>query len=85
MTSNDRTSRSCSPVSHSANPPPEPHLAAARVVGLALICELDDRRRFSVPTHLIGQDSQVRVSEDVGTLIVPRWVANDHELPITPT
>ena len=39
-------------------------------VGLALICELADRRCFSVPLHLIGPRSQVGHTGDAGTLEV---------------
>jgi len=52
--------------------------------GLALICQLRDGRRFSLPVRLIGPASQVRTPGDVGTLSVPRWFANDHDLTTNP-
>jgi hypothetical protein len=48
--------------------------------GLALICQLRDGRRFSVPSRFIGPASQVRNPGDIGTLSVPRWFANEHDL-----
>lgn len=52
--------------------------------GLALFCQLRDGRRFSVPLRLIGPASQVRTPGDVGTLSVPRWFANEHDLTRNP-
>lgn len=49
-------------------------------VGLALICELPDGRRFSTPVDLIGPDSQVRSPGDFGTLEVVRWFAREQGL-----
>ena len=53
--------------------------------GLALMCELDDGRRVSVPLHLIGPESQVRQPGDCGTLAVTERFAIDHKLPTLPT
>jgi hypothetical protein len=50
--------------------------------GLALICQLEDGRRFWVPRRLIGPDSQIYGVGDVGTLSVPQWFADEQMLPI---
>ena len=45
--------------------------------GLALICELPDKRRIGVPTTLIDFKSEVRRPGDHGTLVIPRQLAHD--------
>ena len=48
--------------------------------GLALICELPDKRRVGVPRGLIDLDSEVQQPGDYGTLTIPRRLARDLEL-----
>lgn len=48
--------------------------------GLALICELPDKRRIGVPLHLIHPSSEVRRPGDEGTLVIPKQLAHDLEL-----
>lgn len=43
--------------------------------GLALICELEDGRRITLPTYAISGGSQVRRPGDVGTLVLQREYA----------
>jgi hypothetical protein len=50
--------------------------------GLALLCALDDGRRFGVPSDCIGERSEVRRAGDQGTLAVLSWFAEAHQLPI---
>ena len=45
--------------------------------GLALICELADKRRVGVPRTLIDLSSEVQQPGDRGTLIIPRQLARD--------
>ena len=45
--------------------------------GLALICELPDKRRVGVPRTLIDLSSEVQQPGDRGTLIIPRQLARD--------
>jgi len=45
--------------------------------GLALICELPDKRRVGVPRGLIDLSSEVQQPGDYGTLIIPRRLALD--------
>ena len=48
--------------------------------GLALVCELPDKRRIGVPLHLIHHTSDVRRPGDEGTLVIPKQLAHDLEL-----
>ena len=45
--------------------------------GLALICELPDKRRIGVPQPLIHLSSEVRRPGDYGTLVIPKQLAQD--------
>jgi len=45
--------------------------------GLALICELPDKRRVGVPQGLIDPGSEVQCPGDYGVLIIPRQLARD--------
>jgi len=66
-------------------PRPEDFVLVANVRalsnGLALLCAVDDGRRFGVPSYCIGEHSDVRRPGDHGTLAVLRWFAELHELP----
>jgi hypothetical protein len=45
--------------------------------GLALICELPDKRRIGVPVTFIHLKSEVRRPGDYGALVIPRQLAQD--------
>jgi hypothetical protein len=45
--------------------------------GLALICELKDKRRIGVPIAWIALASDVRRPGDYGTLVIPRQLAQN--------
>ncbi|HEY2386073.1 MAG TPA: hypothetical protein VGK30_03865 [Candidatus Binatia bacterium] len=45
--------------------------------GLALICELPDKRRIGVPTLAIDPTSDVQGPGDYGTLVISKQVAID--------
>jgi hypothetical protein len=45
--------------------------------GLALICELPDKRRIGVPLLLIDPGSQVQHVGDYGVLVIPKHLAID--------
>ena len=45
--------------------------------GLALICELPDKRRIGVPANAIDLKSEVRRPGDFGTLVVIRELAHN--------
>jgi hypothetical protein len=45
--------------------------------GLALICELLDKRRIGVPRLAIDLSSDVQHPGDVGTLVIPKALAHD--------
>ena len=55
------------------------HVPNVRAIsnGLALICELPDKRRIGVPQTMIDLKSQVRRPGDYGTLVIPRQLAHD--------
>lgn len=45
--------------------------------GLALVCELPDKRRIGVPKAWIELESEVRDPGDYGTLVIPRDLAHN--------
>jgi len=45
--------------------------------GLALVCELPDKRRIGVPKAWIELKSEVREPGDYGTLVIPRELAHN--------
>ena len=64
-------------------PIPFPNVAAMMDGGMTLVC-LIEGKRVAVPYLYIQPGSDVRRAGDVGTLVLPYWLADELRLPGTP-